>query len=74
LPVLAGEDDSSVPVRLQRALWQQATADNQAIHVFRDYGHNGLMHSEEFSGVLSAFLTRQLPQSNAGSGGNAEIR
>jgi pimeloyl-ACP methyl ester carboxylesterase len=74
LLVLAGEDDSSVPVRLQRALWQQAATNNKAIHVFRDYGHNGLMHSKEFPGVLSTFLTRQLPQSNAGSGGNAETR
>jgi len=67
LLVLAGENDNAVPVRLQKALWEQAATTNKAIHVFRDYGHNGLMHSEEFPGVLSAFLTRQLPQSNAGS-------
>jgi uncharacterized protein len=74
LLVLAGEDDYLVPVRLQRALWEQAATQNKAIHVFHDYGHNGLMNSQEFPDVLSAFLTRQLPQSKAGSEGNVGAR
>jgi esterase/lipase len=74
LLVLAGEDDHLVPVRLQRELWEQAATRNKAIHVFRDYGHNGLIRSEEFPDVLSAFLTRQLPQSKDDSQGNAGSR
>jgi hypothetical protein len=71
LLVLAGEDDYLVPVRLQRALWEQAATRNKAIHVFQNYGHNGLIASDEFPTVLSAFLTRQLPQSKVSSEGTA---
>ena len=60
LLIIGGENDSVVPVSLQKKLWKNATTKRKTMHFFPNHDHKGLVSSDDFPSVLKRFLVDEV--------------
>lgn len=60
LLVLGGQNDSVVPITLQKKLWENAATQQKTLHLIPGHDHQGLIESEEFQRALKRFLVNKV--------------